>query len=366
MTMNILPSLVIDRGKSMPLLCKGPGKLKLYATPLRDRMEQSYTLSIYLLIVEIILSGELQRYSWHVFKYIRENGLYRQQMKKQVNELLRLTNELQNRCNTTDATVMIEHIIEIMPAYGKSYIEEGGGTVARFQNAFSVQNEDITHEIFKCNKQITDKVCTVHSELCAHLLTLQAIAQTGVEAYNIIAKQQDMLVFGEVILHRQKSRHHECVIRQCELLSGPYLKAQDIVNQCPELLRDSRELIRHMQMMISGESLDSTTIRVFQSVVMEYIEFVLASMCMDVHATGSFPKKVEAVLLERSNGDTDFVNRLLGELKELPISEDVDAWDFAHEFPEGGVGSAIARFRQMCFERHQMAGEVHKEYVKFN
>lgn len=327
---------------------KRSGRISLHARPLMERVGRADALNGYLLIIEIILSGELQRFAKRVADAIREEGLYRQQVKRQTNLLAEQVNDLQKRCMIADAEVMLSRVFEIMPSYSRAYIGEGGGVAVRFQTAFSKISSDVTQRTFICNKQLLDRCSAPHSLIMANLLTLQQIAEVGVCAYDAIATQQDALLFGDVVVHRNKYRHHEAVIHQAACLLDA-MGGVPSYEGCSKELGDRDALLKQMIDYLSGEKFEHLVNISFRTVLMEYTEFVLASICMDLHG-GTLPDGVIDAVRTRL-GSEEQALQLMNELRAVHVPDGVEAWDFAEEIPEGGVGSAIAAFRHLCVER---------------
>lgn len=327
-------------------------KLKLHVEPLPERVGRANALSAFLVIIEVILCGEIQRYAHRAVKLMQESGLYKHEVKRQTNELRRLTDMLQKRCSEMDMTTLTQHITDNFPAYRRPYLDEGGGVVVRLQSIFLNRGNDIVNRFYLSNKQMVDKAKLPHSELCASLLTITAMASTGIEAYDKISSEQNKLLFGDIVLHRSKSTHHERILATCQRLMEAIADPTSLRERSSAELAQSREFLRQMRETLSGQSLSDTTEHAFTAVVLEFVEYALACFCIDLHRN-TVPDGAEQFLAEKM-GSTEDVERLKQELLAIPLPDDVDAWDFAHELPEGGVGSALSKYRHICACRHDL------------
>lgn len=341
----------IDTVQSAPLLRRQRGRLKLHNETLDERMQQANALNGYLLIIEIMMAGELQRYGKRAYDIAIADGLYKQQAKKQVNELCKLVETLQYRCLTCDAERIMMHIFENMPCYARRYMKEGGGTVIRFQSALTARSKDITNHIFLSAKNLLDKRKAAHSELCATLLTMNALSTTAIEAYDVIASHQNRLLAGDLVIKRDKSDHHERILRLCSDLLRPYI-SYGLVNDGSKEVEQSREFVRQLQVFISGESLDNIAVTTFSQVVMEYVEFVLACICIDMK-DGRLPNDVTETLINKL-GSQQQADEVLRELSDVSVPDDADAWDLIDSMPVGIPTGALRKYRRICYERHDL------------
>lgn len=329
-----------------------PKKVKLHTTPLDERMMRSELLCAYLLFIEVMLTSDLQRFTVRALNELRDAGLYKQHQKKLMNELMNVVSLLQRKCGYEDSAVMTKHIVSAVPQYAAAYFREGGGITVRIQNEFYRSAGDLTNRLYLTNKQLADKINAPHSELCACLLTLTGLSTTGTEAYNTIAHQQNSLLAGDVVLHRRKSDHHERVCRLSEELLSTYIDIKALAGKCSTEIAQSREYLRQMQRTISGESLARLVDRCYLGVVMEYVEFILASMAIDLKR-GTLPDGVSASV-STLLGSEEEKDRLFRELIDVPVCPEQDAWDLAADIPEGGIGSALPAFRRRYHQQFEV------------
>ena len=81
---------------------RGDWRVRTQSRPSDERGIKIRELHGLLMIIEVMLSGELQRFAKHTYNHCIENGLYKQNEKRLVNQLLSLADGVQFRSTQMD------------------------------------------------------------------------------------------------------------------------------------------------------------------------------------------------------------------------------------------------------------------------
>lgn len=334
-----------------------PRPLRQHSTPWSVRREEANILNSTLLMIEIVLAGELQRFAYKSVERMKEHGIFRQRLKQSGNEMLLTANDLQQRCNHTDRNELMLYVTEAEPFFRQAYMDEGAGITSRLQSLFANSSGDITNRIFLASKNMLDRCNTAHSEVLANVMVVVAIAQTGIEAYEIIKKRQDALIAGDGRIRRCKSAHHEKMLCCARTIINLMMRDSKYLPEKEAM--QARELVRQMQLFISGAGMGKVCEAAIGGGVVEYIEYVIASLVAMIHQGISVPEEVEQRMLHRL-GSEKAVDMFKEELRVMPLPChpcDVDIWEFAQQLPVGSEDSMLTSFRRMCAASQYMKPE---------
>lgn len=324
-------------------------RARLHSTTANSRMIRINELQGLLLIVEIMLSGELQRFAKRALMYCVDDGLYKQSEKSLINQLVKQTNSIQFQSLRLDSEVIMNHIYEVMPYYANRYVKEGGGTVIRFQQAITRESGDIVEQLYLSIKNMVDKHRVEHSEYCSSLLTILALSQTGIEVYDTIKKQQNALMsaYG-ACAQRNKGMHHERIMKLVDDLLRSHMSNVGAWKDTREN-EACRGFLKQFQKFISGENLQEISVRTFTVVSMEYAEFSLACACVDINQHGRMPDEVYSRLVKMIG--CEYAQEMEKELRSVSYNEDMDIWDIMELLPHSSNKDAFQLFRSICLER---------------
>lgn len=328
-----------------------------HSQPWEHRKMVVDALNTSLLMIEIILAGEAQRFSHKSVDLLKAHDLYRQQLKRAGNELLETANSLQRRCDITDREELMEYVTRTEPAFRQAYMEDGGGMTTRLQAAYYRVSGDITNRIYIQSKNLIDRCKMPHSDLIANVMTVVSVAQTGIEVYEFIMREQDRLVSDRGRVRRRKSGHHERMLCCARTIINTLMPPNP---DLPEVeARQARELVRQMQVYLSDKYMEQICRSTIDGAVIEYIEYSIASMCVMMHQSDSLPADVEDRLL-RLLGTENRVFGLKRELRAIPLpchASEVDVWEFAQQLPAGNEVSMLTLYRRTCAESRSLTKE---------
>lgn len=322
--------------------------LNKHSRPLEERVMDANRLNAMLLYIEVVLTGELDRYAHLTLSEAKECGAYRLLMKRRLNDLMAGVGHVVKRCTATDCELLMAVVVNKLPAYRKRFVDEGGGTVGYLHSYFRrvglCELDDRLHDLCQ---QLCEQSGEQHAKLLADICTVMSIAQTGIEVYDHIRVEVDRLLAGDMRVRRIKSRHSDNVVNLCSQMIC-LLKRGSEELECTENMREEiRATKREMHGLISGSKLIEVCEAALHAAAMDYTEFALACLLRD-HLTGADISEPMQQVADALGGDMEAARSLLEELTESEaarLADVYDLWDMAELLPNGRDGGALRRFR---------------------
>lgn len=318
-------------------------------------MRDADQLNSILVFVEVAIIGEYGRFVHRAMQSARGSKLYRQELKRTLNCMKELSGKLTMRCRQVDYEALLAHVVEIMPAYRSAYIAEGGGSVDRLQGNWRKYGiGQLLDRLYEQTLTLCRLAKAREEELTAAVYVVNALATTGVEAYNVVAKQQDELLAGDIIVHRNESGHN----RRMALLSHRAMELLmdgdvNVISRFGMASQQARDTIEELHRKISGTEFAQVCNQSLQAASMEFTEYALAHLRVDMEL-GKVPAEVRGQIGRRLEGGVGDADRLMDELRRVPLpapAVEVDIWDYAAYMPPGERGGALSRFRRWTVER---------------
>lgn len=310
-------------------------------------------LNLYLISCEMILAGEMQRISLDVCEKLRKENMLRHQLKKSVGELRAKTDDLFKRVVLEDRRIVTEHANMVAPAYAKAYYEAGGSLSSRLQMQFRKMQGERINLIILSTKNALDKIRVPHSDIVAQVMTLIGISTTNINLYEAVQKKIDTIHGGTLKITRQKSLHNESIIKSARNVVDIFVSRNQNVPEREG--KAAQDLLKQLGDYMSGEDMFFIVDNCLLAMNMEYVEFFLASLRIDMQ-NRPILLSIYRNLLERM-GTYANVREMISQLVAVPIPEGTDAWDFATKLPSISSGTALNSFRRLCIENKSISPE---------
>lgn len=332
---------------SQNLLCiKRPHSLLRNSGSKKEIWTKVDNIKIVLLVCELSFTDVIQMFIHRVMDYIQENGMYRHEIKKQVNQLKAVSSRMNEWCHRYDRDITIEEcdILTKHGSYARDFYDDGGSFLNKLQIAFRRNHLDRIMIIRLDNRELAKVMETKHPELAADLLTLIALSQTGIDVFSLVHAEMQKAVLGMGSYKVQKNAHHEEVRAiACNLLRRV---ASDDIDSSTEEAKRARLHVRDFQEEISGDELALIGSSTMTSLRMEYIEYYLAKLRIDM-----IQKKVGISQIRNiwfRLGSKEGVREFFSEMKtiRIPRDKDLDAMDVAHMLMEDKLGERTPRTEQ--------------------
>lgn len=314
-----------------------------------QRMAAARILFGHLLMTEIMMAAISQKYIIHTVNGLKEEGLFRHQLKKQANLLLQNSYNLKARCDAHDRELVENFCSSIWyPLTGK-YLEDGGTLTQKMQINFDRTFSNDLSLIYIACKNALDRQRVPHSDIIADAMMVLQLAQTGIELYNYIENRILRIVNGIGECSVTKSRHNE-LMAGCAREIIRLLRAGSC---CDKDASDIRQLVARFQQKLSSQDLLNMIEGSIESMRQDYIEYILANLRINLEKRSL--RLSDLRLLRIRMGTFDQVRGFLSELSAIPLRippecEDVDIFDVAESLPDSTEGSLLFRFRRLCIE----------------
>lgn len=311
----------------------------------QQRQSAAEILLGHLLMVEIMMSTIVQKYVFKTCATLDELGLMRHNVKRQAKLLRTVSSDLLSRCNAHDRAQVNAFCQSIYPPLVPGYIESGGTLTLKLQLHFYQKYTERINLIYFATKNAIDKMRIPNSDLLSDVFMITMLTQTGIEFYDLICRKTDHLMEGFGRITCVKSHHNEKML----CASKELLRELGCSGELPEKeANDARTLTAQFQRELTSESLLQTIESSITSLRIDYIEYVIASIRLQL-SEGKLPSSCVRSLLARL-GSTGNVRLLLKEIADIPLpeSEEWDVIDFAQNLPGAAPDSSLYRFRQLC------------------
>jgi hypothetical protein len=331
-----------------------PGAVYRMTSSLRSAEEiqqDIHVLTTFLACSELLFANEMQRYSYRILNMLKEKNLYRHELKKYANKLKEVTDTMMWRSNDTDRHVTLKQCLMATPyhSYGADFYEEGGGLLNRMAINFHRNFELKFKRIQMDNLWIAKEMKMKHPDLVSEIFTLSALARTDIELFDEVQKRIESVARGRLkSKSRIKSLHSEAMLNASMNLSDKFVSRTAVMPEKPALLM--RKHVAEFQKDITGEEQFEFFEGQFLALKMDYIEYYLARLRMDMDKGRLSVAQIRDVWYRL--GKKHAAKKFFMELASIKLpKKDFDAWDLSKKIATStGDQKAMNSFRRMCVE----------------
>ena len=316
-----------------------------------DIQEDIHVLTTFLACSELLFANEMQRYSFRILDLLKEKNLYRHELKKYANKLKEVTDTMMYRSNDTDRHVTLKQCLITTPyySYGEDFYEEGGGLLNRMAINFHKNFEVKFKRIQMDNLWIAKEMKLQHPDLISEIFTLSALAKKDIELFDSVQKRIEAAARGRLkSKSRIKSTHSEAMLNAAMNLSDRFVSRTAIMPNEPALLM--RKHLEEFYKDISGEEQFEFFNSQFMALKMDYIEYYLARLRMDITKGRLKVAQIRDVWYRL--GKKHVVKQFFTELSAIKLpKKDLDTWDVVKKISYAkGEQKAMNTFRRMCLD----------------
>lgn len=294
----------------------------------QERAELCKQYQTTLMLAELIITGEMQRYAARMKQYLQEHGLYRQRAKRSMGELMGACTRMQSDFLVYERYTSMQSITQSFPIYINDYMAEGENVSMKVQQAYTQSTSDKIQLMFFGYKNFFDRHRLEHSELVAAAYTAMELSLMGRDVSKTIHALIDNAVYGYVTNQMPPLR----ILNKIETALREVLSE---VTGDKEMECDTEEFksIRQPLQGISTALVDGKPVMDMLNAVAEhtfrYMDYCMVRLWLAAHE--GLNDKVRGEL-EALGTDAD---ALMAQLRALPLPEYEDVWDLQEQLPKG-------------------------------
>lgn len=311
-----------------------------------DKQKKFSELATMKFVADILMVGELERFITKVKICLQENGLYRQQAKRQINELVKCQRMLFANVQDAESEWYTPVYTKCFPHYAKKFVADGMSVSRSMQAAFISESKDRSQMLYLNYKQLLDRHKIANSELCALLYTVSALSSISRRLSENIYRQMEMVVCGRVV-HR-----HPCTVSdKIEHCADEILRSIGGGKNF-EIKREEyspiSDYIKSISMSLVSDEASKLVCKVFEVFTFDYVDYCIAQMAIDVQGRG-LPDGVWLEMNEMlgKEGYDELVSRLM----DIDVEDDDETMDVMERLPEDQDGDVLTYVRQTLLQR---------------
>lgn len=303
-------------------------------------------------VADILMAGELERFISKAKICLQEQGMYKQLVKRQINELIRCQRVLFINVQIAEGDWFTPIFSKCFPYYAKRFVSDGMSITRSLQSAFISETKDRTQKLYLNYKQLMDRHGISNSEVSAILCTISALSRIIRKISQRIYEQMEIALYGRVCnKHPQQmnDKIEHCVATMLKVLGSDNFEFDR------EEFDSIAEYIKGITSSLVSDDAAKLVCKVFEKFTFEYVEYCIAQMVIDAQSIG-LPDKVRLDLNETlgKEGYSEWLSFLLS----VEYGEDDDAVDVMDRLPQNEDGELITYVRQTLLKRLPYIEEI--------
>lgn len=332
--------------------------------PISDELKEKIGISdkciVMIYLLDTVVLAQVEKMLFRAMEYAREEGIFKREVKRDLNEIKKIIDRrrLGNAGNAIEC--YLDVLNEMLPQ-----------SKVRF-NTYGMRPEDYLLSVFirRSGKvlQTTEDDFELmiarngfsHAKLLASLSMIYGLCFKVIEIheaqYHLLMQSYSasdlMLTNGGglwkyIEVRINNARSNEPLLKRIITLSSSVIKRLSIDREFVVDIAYEQQMessIVAMRSVLSGEELNELADKTLTQMAMDYTEFYLACLRMDMLEDGKVDKHYRKTL-SRYVGE-ERVDELLDELSRVePMREEEDLIDLQQRLPDGSEKSAMRKFR---------------------
>lgn len=303
-----------------------------------------------LLYWDMILCSHIQQLASDIIDELKQQGMYRHELKKCANSLSDESRRLQALVNGNDRILVVKWCRRIDPRdlYTREFFDDGASIVSHFMVAYCKRFDKVWDVIRMDCRTIAKTLSEKHERLVTGLLEIEALTNTGVELFDSCVRRMKALVAGHGKASITKSTHHESMRNAAHNLLRRLGKASAVVPD--ELMKYARDHLAAMQRTMIEESSGDFFQERFDLLSRDFVNYLMAWMRIDMEF-GKVRLGAIRMVYDRL-GTRHRVEKFFSQLRETPLPQgNADVWDVADFMVVHALKhKELMRFENMCLE----------------
>lgn len=294
----------------------------------KDKQKRFADLATTKFVADILMVGELERFISKAQIALQENGLYKQQVKRHMNELIKCNRMLFGNVQEAEAQWYTPIYTKCFPYYAKKFTGDGMSVARQMQAAFISETKDRSQMLYLNYKQLMDKHGIAHSEVRALLYTISALSRIARRISERIYEQMEIVLYNRVV-----NKHPQRVNDKIEHCVKEILKtigAGDFSIEKEEF-KPIREYIEGITKSLISDDAAKLVCKVIEQFTYGYVDYCIAQMVIDAHGKG-LPEDVRLEMNDilGKDGYADWDAFLMS----IDVDDDDDAIDVIERLPK--------------------------------
>lgn len=316
----------------------------------RDCGERAGDYEIMLLTMDIIVIDQIQRYSKRLRLHLEEQGLYRQEAKKGVNQICKVIDRLYHLVLEADEIKFAPMWRHAFPHFVDEYLADGGGLVTKLQSAYDKRWNSEVEKLFWAERQVLSYNNAKHGELLALAYVIYRLSQIAEQVSDRVTEKLLMDQYG-IILAQMKMplKLHKQIQHCAKAIWNLFKDSEDDYNSTEYLEGSVKDVITRITTHLVGMDNLRLTTDTMAVAMQEYVDYALARIRM-MQVTGTYDDSAMDHLVAVCGAN--LTSKLLGELSEVAVEDDADTFDvMANMLPLSDTPTALNRARKLFFDK---------------
>lgn len=341
---------------------------------LRRKVDQSWQVTMCIYMFDTVIMAEMEKLLFRAKGVAVEHGLYRMEVKRDMNEVKRIIDRNRNTVSRKGIGSFLTAVYVMLPEASSRYTKmcakpeehlmsafmcTSGDTMKKFEDEseqFAV-NHGIDYPVMFGAMSMMLSLCFITKRVHEYQFSL---IRGDYKASDLINREEGNAI-ETIEWNILQARANEPMFRKIDELMQRVIKNVGV----NKMIRDDHgeqekmvDMFYRLGNEIGGKAMMDAVNSAITTVIMEYTEFYLACLRMDMLEAGkvnaSYRKTIADVI-----GD-GHVDMMLDELSKVdPLREGEDLLDLAERIPEGEEDSALRMSRKEMRRRDSEPVEIH-------
>lgn len=320
-------------------------------------------INVHKIMVEMMLTNLVNKYIYSAVSQFEEHNMMRHNIKRLANILLENTTDLIKKCKPHDRNQVKIYTEDIFPILSLKYYDTNGSLASYLQTMFYNEYKDKFDKIYSLTYNMLMDVQVKHPSIVADLEMVVMLCLTIID-YDEAMTAQIVYLTSDI----DKSQAPR--INQNNRIIGA---SNELIRQLIGIIplpeegsNKVRELTKEIQESLVQSEMWNLTKSAISAMRMDYIEYVMADLCIRFKTKQSIQLKEYRMLFLRL-GSKKRVRKFFKELGDVCLPEgDYDILDVMDLLPlSAGIGeneTAITTFRRLSLEdKIKINPETYKE-----
>lgn len=320
-----------------------------HAGSVGTKRDRTGDYEIMLLTMDIIVIDQIQTYAKRLKAHCEEKGLYRQEVKKNVNTICKIIDRLYHLVLEADEIKFAPLWRHAFPHFVDEYLADGGGLVTKLQVAYRERWNDEVQKLYWAERQVTSYNHAEQGELLSLAYVIMMMSQIAEQISERITVDIFTTEYGFYVKKMAiPLKLHKELQHCCKAISAKF-KIKGTF-QCTDHLQQQLEsLLERITIHLVGMDNLRLTTDTMAVAMQEYVEYALARIRM-MQVTGTYDDSAMDHLVAVCGAN--LTSKLLTELSEVAVEDDADTFDvMANMLPLSDSPTALNRARKLFFDK---------------